>query len=97
MLRHPAPPPAELLAGHTPAAIAARLARQPAQSYLRDFVYARGVGVLRHRSDQILVRRPLVVALRFRNADARWRSRFAGLCDRRAAQVVRDVAQAARL
>ena len=39
MLRHPAPTPAELLAGHTPDAIAARLARQPAQSYLRDFVY----------------------------------------------------------
>ena len=39
MLRHLAPPPAELLAGHTPAAIAARVARQPAQSYLRDFVY----------------------------------------------------------
>lgn len=30
---------ADLQDGHTPAAIAARLARQPAQSYLRDFVY----------------------------------------------------------
>lgn len=30
---------AELRAGHTPEAIAARLSRQPAQSYLRDFVY----------------------------------------------------------
>ena len=39
MLRHSAPTPAELLAGHTHDAIAARLSRQPAQSYLRDFVY----------------------------------------------------------
>ena len=29
----------DLQAGHTPAAIAARLSRRPAQSYLRDFVY----------------------------------------------------------
>ena len=39
MLKHPTPTSAELLAGHTHDAIAARLSRQPSQSYLRDFVY----------------------------------------------------------
>ena len=39
MLQTPASTSAELQAGHTRDAIAARLARQPAQSYLRDFVY----------------------------------------------------------
>lgn len=33
------PPPPELLADHSPSAIAARIAAQPDQSYLRDFVY----------------------------------------------------------
>lgn len=39
MLKYPTPTSAELLAGHTQDAIAARLSQQPAQSYLRDFVY----------------------------------------------------------
>lgn len=36
---HKPPAPPELLAEHSPAAIAARIAAQPTQSYLRDFVY----------------------------------------------------------
>lgn len=39
MSRNHPPDAARLRDGHTPAAIAERLARQPAHSYLRDFVY----------------------------------------------------------
>ena len=39
MLSNPPLVATDLQAGHTPDAIAARLSRQPSQSYLRDFVY----------------------------------------------------------
>ena len=39
MRRSCQPAEADLQAGHTHAAIAARLSRQPGKSYLRDFVY----------------------------------------------------------